>query len=172
MEITFAILTISDRSAQGIREDASGPALISFLQKQENFLVYATQVIPDDFDQIRTCLLNWCNQVDVILTTGGTGFSPRDITPEATSSVVQRNAPGLAEMMRTENVKKTPHAILSRSVAGIRDSTIIINLPGNPKAAVENLESIISVLPHAVKLLRGDASRESDHTFIVRAPSL
>lgn len=165
MKVSFGILTISDRSAQGIREDASGPAISSFLQKWDHFTINVTKIVSDDYSQIQKCLINWCNQVDVILTIGGTGFSPRDITPEATQSVITRNAPGLAEMMRMESVKKTPHAILSRSVTGIRDSTIIINLPGNPKAAVENLDSIITVIPHAVQLLREDCKQESNHIY-------
>jgi molybdenum cofactor synthesis domain-containing protein len=101
--------------------------------------------------------------VDIILTTGGTGFAPRDVTPEATRQVIQREAPGLAEAMRAESLKKTPHAMLSRAVAGIRGRTLIVNLPGSPKGAVENLQTVLSVLPHAVQLLMDDPNSEKGH---------
>jgi molybdenum cofactor synthesis domain-containing protein len=103
------------------------------------------------------------NEIDVILTTGGTGFSPRDVTPEATRAVIERDAPGLAEAMRAASLKVTPHAMLSRVVTGIRAKTLIVNLPGSPKGAVENLQVILSVLPHAVQLLREDPASESTH---------
>jgi molybdopterin adenylyltransferase len=164
MMIRFGILTLSDRSARGEREDASGPALASFL-RAENCLIIKQQILPDDETAIRETLLQWSERgdVDVILTTGGTGFAPRDVAPEATRAVIQREAPGLAEAMRTESLKKTPHAMLSRAVAGIRGRTLIINLPGSPKGAVENLQTIFPVLPHAVQLLKDDPASEASH---------
>jgi molybdenum cofactor synthesis domain-containing protein len=110
-------------------------------------------------------LLEWCDTGDnyIILTTGGTGFAPRDVTPEATLSVIEKNAPGLPELMRLESLKKTPHAALSRSVAGIRKQTLIINLPGSPRAAVENLEILFPLLEHAVELIKNDPSSEAHH---------
>jgi molybdenum cofactor synthesis domain-containing protein len=110
-------------------------------------------------------LIEWADsgEVDIILTTGGTGFAPRDITPEATRAVIERDAPGLAETMRAESLKKTPHAMLSRAVAGIRGRTLIVNLPGSPKGALENMQTILPVLPHAVQLLTGDPGSEASH---------
>lgn len=160
----FGILTISDRSSRGEREDLSGPALASFLQA-ENCPVLKQLILPDDESALRHTLAEWSdsNELDVILTTGSTGFAPRDIAPEATRAVIQKEAPGLAELMRAESLKKTKHAALSRAVAGIRGRTIIINLPGSPKGAVENLSFIFPVLPHAIQLLHEDPSSESSH---------
>jgi molybdenum cofactor synthesis domain-containing protein len=122
-------------------------------------------LLPDDQSAIREQLISWADggDVDVILTTGGTGFSPRDVTPEATRAVIDREAPGLAEAMRAASLKVTPHAMLSRIVTGIRGKTLIVNLPGSPKGAVENLQVILSVLPHAIQLLREDPTSESTH---------
>jgi molybdenum cofactor synthesis domain-containing protein len=127
--------------------------------------VVKQSLLPDDESSIREILTSWADggDLDVILTTGGTGFSPRDVTPEATRAVLDREAPGLAEAMRAASFKITPHAMLSRIVTGLRGKTIIINLPGSPKGAVENLQVILSVLPHAVQLLRGDPASESTH---------
>ena len=160
----FAILTISDRSYHGEREDLSGPALIDVLQKQ-GWKVIDIGLVPDEPDLIAQKLIEWADggKCDVILTTGGTGFAPRDVTPEATLEVIDRQAPGLAEAMRSESLKVTSHAMLSRAVCGIRKQTLIINLPGSPKAAEENLAVIIPVLPHAVQLLRNDPASESGH---------
>ena len=154
MTIRVAILTISDRSARGERPDASGPVLVEMIEKAE-WSVMDTRIIPDEQAVIQQVLIEWCarGDIDVVLTTGGTGFAPRDVTPEATLAVIQRAAPGLAEAMRLESLKITPHAMLSRAVAGIRDHTLIVNLPGSPKAAAENLQTILPVLPHAVALL-------------------
>jgi molybdenum cofactor synthesis domain-containing protein len=159
-----AILTVSDRSARGEREDASGPALTARLQ-QLNWEISRQQVIPDDGDQIRAMLIAWSDEgaADVILTTGGTGFGPRDVTPEATLAVIEREAPGLTEAMRAASMAVSPHAMLSRARAGIRGSALIVNLPGSPKGAVENLEVILPALAHAVQLLRGGADAESGH---------
>ena len=164
MTIRFGILTLSDRSARGERADASGPALADLVRSQ-NWLVIKQALLPDDESAIRTELMTWADsgEVDVILTTGGTGFSPRDVTPEATRAVIQREAPGLAEAMRSASLAKTPRAMLSRSVAGIRGRTLIINLPGSPKGALENLQVVIPVLEHAIQLLKEDPSAESGH---------
>ncbi len=164
MGINFGILTISDRSAAGKREDLSGPALSHAIQ-ETGWLVSQTAVVPDDFQDIVDILTSWSDDelCSVILTTGGTGFSPRDITPEATKAVIERNAPGLAEAMRAGSLKITPHAMLSRAVAGIRKKTLIINLPGSPKGALENFRIVTPVLVHAVQLLEDDPAAEKGH---------
>lgn len=164
MTIRFGIITLSDRSSRGERDDASGPALASFLEA-ENCLVLKRLILPDDESALRSTLIAWSDAggLDVILTTGSTGFAPRDIAPEATRAVIQKEAPGLAEVMRAESLKKTPHAMLSRATAGIRARTLIINLPGSPKGAVENLGFIFPVLPHAVQLLKDDPASEQTH---------
>lgn len=162
----IAVLTVSDRSAAGIRPDASGPA-IEKLISDKGWEITRVAVVPDDIKEIQTILENWCDNldIDIILTTGGTGFSPRDVTPEATKLVIQREAPGIAEAMRLESLKITPHAMLSRAIAGIRNKTLIINLPGSPKAALENLNTVIDVLPHAVELLNESPNAETGHSF-------
>lgn len=164
MTLRFGIITLSDRSARGEREDASGPALASFLQA-ENCSVVRQHILPDDESTVCQTLIEWAEsgEFDVILTTGSTGFAPRDIAPEATHAAIQKEAPGLAEVMRAESLKKTKHAMLSRAVAGIRARTLIINLPGSPKGAVENLQFIFSTLPHAVQLLHDDPDSERSH---------
>ena len=164
MTLRFGILTASDRSARGERPDASGPALSRLLQEQ-GWSVNRQALLPDDQSAIRDLLASWADggELDVILTTGGTGFSPRDVTPEATRLVIEREVPGLAEAMRAASLKITPHAMLSRIVTGIRKRTLIINLPGSPKGAVENLQVVIPVLPHAIQLLQEDPSSESTH---------
>lgn len=162
--LTFAILTVSDRAAAGIRADLSGPALAQKVEADQH-RVGISAVVPDEFDQITKILIDWSDRdaYDVILTTGGTGFAPRDITPEATLAVVEKLAPGIAEAIRAESLKITPHAMLSRAAAGIRGRTLIINLPGSPKAAVENYQIIAPVLEHAVALLREKPDSESGH---------
>ncbi len=164
MTIRFGILTLSDRSSRGERADASGPALALLIQAR-GWSVVKQEILPDEESAIRAILSEWADggELDVILTTGGTGFALRDVTPEATRAVLQREAPGLAEAMRAESLKKTPHAMLSRAIAGIRARTLIINLPGSPKGAVENLETILPVLHHAVQLLQDDPSSEGSH---------
>ena len=164
MTIRFGILTLSDRSARGERADSSGPALADLIQAQ-GWTVAKQELLPDERSAIRELLISWADsgELDVILTTGGTGFSPRDITPEATRSVLDREAPGLAEAMRAASLKITPHAMLSRVVTGMRKRTLIINLPGSPKGAVENLQVVLPVLPHAVQLLQEDPASESTH---------
>lgn len=164
MTIRFGILTLSDRSSRGERPDASGPALARHILT-ENWSVAKQELLPDNESAIRTTLSEWADsgEIDVILTTGGTGFSPRDVTPEATRAVIEREAPGLAEAMRAASLKITPHAMLSRIVAGIRKRTLIVNLPGSPKGAVENLQVIMPVLEHAVQLLQEDPASEASH---------
>lgn len=167
MTIQFSLLTISDRSARGEREDLAGPALRTYILKA-GFGILQTAVVPDDFDQIRSVLSQWSDakSSDIILTTGGTGFGVRDVTPEATLAVVQRAAPGIAEAARAFSLKITPHAMLSRNVSGIRERTLIINLPGSPKAAIEILDYLLPVLPHAVELLQDQPTAEAGHRKI------
>jgi molybdenum cofactor synthesis domain-containing protein len=158
------ILTISDRSAKGARPDRSGPILEELVDKQ-HWQVTRTDIVPDNQAEIERILLAWVesNEVDLLLTTGGTGFAPRDVTPEATAAVIQKPAPGVAEAMRSQSMKTTPHAMLSRGVAGIRAQTLIVNLPGSPTAARENLEFILPAIPHAIALLQADPDSESGH---------
>lgn len=164
MTIRIGILTLSDRSSRGERPDASGPALTRLIETQ-GWSVVKQSLLPDDESAIRQTLSEWAEggEMDVIFTTGGTGFAPRDVAPEATRAVIEREAPGLAEAMRAASLKITPHAMLSRIVTGIRKRTLIVNLPGSPKGAVENLQVILPVLPHAVQLLREDPASESSH---------
>ena len=164
MTLRFGILTLSDRSSRGERPDSSGPALARYIEA-EGWSVTKQSILPDEESAIREILASWADSqdLDILLTTGGTGFSPRDVTPEATRAVIEREAPGLAEAMRAASLKITPHAMLSRLVAGIRKKTLIINLPGSPKGAVENMQVITPVLSHAVQLLREDPASESSH---------
>ncbi|WP_129126236.1 molybdopterin adenylyltransferase [Geomonas oryzae] len=152
-----AILTLSDRCSTGERADGSGPALKSWLEER-GVSVTCTEVIPDEAPLISEKLIEWSDSgaYDLILTTGGTGVSPRDVTPEATERVVDRLLPGFGEVMRMESLKKTPHAIISRAVAGIRKNTLIINLPGSPKGATENIGFVWTAVPHAIAKLQGD----------------
>jgi molybdenum cofactor synthesis domain-containing protein len=165
MSLRIGILTISDRSSRGERSDASGPALEALVTAQ-GWTVTQKAIIPDDLHEIQNTLSEWADSsvVDVVLTTGGTGFSPRDVTPEATQAVMQRSAPGIAEAMRQASLRITPYAMLSRAVAGIRGKVLIVNLPGSPKGALENLQVVLPVLPHAVELLSEDPAAEAGHT--------
>ena len=167
MALRFGIITVSDRSARGERADASGPALQDAVAEQ-GWLVIRQEVVPDDLSPLRDTLVEWSDSgmYDVILTTGGTGFSPRDVTPEATAAAMDREAPGLAEAMRAVSLKVTPHAMLSRAKAGIRGRTLIVNLPGSPKGALENFQVVTPVLPHAVQLLSEDPGAEAGHQAI------
>ncbi len=162
--IRVGVLTVSDRSFRGEREDGSGPVLVEIAQSH-GWDVVETLIVPDEIDTLRDTLVMWADSgdMDLILTTGGTGFAPRDVTPEATRMIVDRLAPGLAEAMRYESLKITPHAMLSRSVAGIRGRVLIVNLPGSPKAARENLAVIQPVLGHAIQLLKEDKNAEAGH---------
>jgi len=164
--VRVGILTVSDRSARGDREDLSGPALARAVSERlAGAVVAQTAIVPDERGEIAATLRQWADEfgLELILTTGGTGVAPRDVTPEATLAVVERLTPGLAEAMRAESLRVTPHAMLSRGVAGIRGRTLIVNLPGSPKGAVENLLTILSVLPHAVELLQEDPDAERHH---------
>jgi molybdopterin adenylyltransferase len=164
--LRIGILTVSDRASKGARPDLSGPALQEIVQSK-GWSVSCFDIVPDDFQEIIDKLKSWAdsNELDLILTTGGTGFSPRDITPEATLEVIDRETPGLVEAMRFESLKVTPHAMLSRARAGIRGHTLIVNLPGSPRAAVENLDVILPVIAHAIDLLSEDPSAEAGHHF-------
>lgn len=164
--LRFAILTASNRAAAGIYEDRSGQVLQETLRQAfDEVEIRAYRVLPDDRAAIAEQLRVWADSddVDIILTTGGTGFSPLDVTPEATRDVIEREAPGLAEAMRAASLAISPHGMLSRAVCGIRGKVLIVNLPGSPKGAVENLRVILPALPHAVALLRSDPNAEAGH---------
>jgi molybdenum cofactor synthesis domain-containing protein len=152
-----AILTISDKGFRGEREDAGGPLLQQWLQER-GVEISTVRMVPDEVEQIAAVLCEWADreQPELILTTGGTGVSPRDVTPEATLQVLDRLLPGFGELMRAESLKITPMAILSRAVAGIRGASLIINLPGSPGGAIENLAAIWAAVPHGVAKIRGD----------------
>ncbi|MGA2533326.1 MAG: MogA/MoaB family molybdenum cofactor biosynthesis protein [Candidatus Aminicenantales bacterium] len=152
------ILTISDKGARGEREDKSGPAIREMMEA-EGAEIVQTRIVPDEPDLIRAALIEWSDEgLDLILTTGGTGFSPRDWTPEATKAVIERDTPGISEAIRQAGMKKTPTAMLSRAAAGIRKSTLIINLPGSEKAVRESLEAVMDALPHGIEILKGTAA--------------
>ena len=157
MSIRAGVLTASDKRSAGTAEDLSGRAIREILEPRE-VTIEAYEVIPDEQSQIAALLRDWADErrLDLILTTGGTGLAPRDVTPEATLAVIDREVPGLAEAMRAISLAKTPHAMLSRAVAGLRGRTLIINLPGSPKAVRECLEVLLPVLPHAIETLRGE----------------
>ncbi len=154
--IKVAILTVSDSSSKGEREDVSGQTIRDMLDG-DKFEICQYKVVPDEQKDIKKELMCFADEVkvDIVLTTGGTGLGPRDVTPEATAAVCEKMVPGLAEAMRFEGLKKTKNAMLSRGVAGIRGNTLIINLPGSPKAVKESLEVILAVLPHAKDMLLG-----------------
>lgn len=153
-----AIITLSDKGAAGLRRDDSGPAAAKLLQKSGEYIIEETFLIPDDPERLKSLLIELCDEkgADLILTSGGTGFSPRDMTPEATLAVADRNAPGIAEYMRARSSEITPRAVLSRGVSVIRGQTLIINLPGSPKAVCENLGFILPVLGHGLDILKGE----------------
>lgn len=155
------ILTISDKASKGERVDTSGAAIAELLDSI-GASVDRTDVVADEATDISEALRNWADsdELDIIITTGGTGLSPRDVTPEATSTVIERPAPGLGELMRAEGLRHTPMAALSRGVAGVRGRCLIVNLPGSEKGVRESLSAVIDILPHAVELLRG---RIGDH---------
>ena len=161
MAYTAAVITVSDKGARGEREDKSGPALCA-LALEHGYDVVCTSIIPDEIDQIKAELLRCCDELGVrlVLTTGGTGFSPRDVTPEATMAVVERATPGIPELMRAERMKITPRGCLSRSAAGIRGRSLIINLPGSPKAAKENLLAVIEPIKHGLDMLASEGSAD------------
>lgn len=152
--ITAAVLTVSDKGSRGEREDLSGPAIREYLSRI-GASVEHYEVIPDEKSLIKEKLVHYSKKVDIILTTGGTGLSPRDVTPDATLEVIDREIPGIGEAMRSEGMKKTDRAMLSRAVAGVRGKTLIINLPGSPKAIEEGLAAIADVIPHAIEKIKG-----------------
>ena len=151
------ILTISDKGARQEREDASGPA-VSELLSAIGAVIEKYEIIPDEVEIIKGKLVEYADflHLDIVVTTGGTGVAPRDVTPDATRMVIEKEIPGMAEAMRTESLKKTPHAVISRAIAGIRGRTLMINLPGSPRGATENLCAILSAIPHAVAKIQGD----------------
>ena len=150
------VLTISDKASKGERVDTSGAAIAELLGTIDAS-IERTDVVPDEAPQISDTLRSWADsgEIDLIITTGGTGLSPRDVTPEATAEVIERPAPGLGELMRSEGLKHTPMAALSRGVAGVRGRCLIVNLPGSEKGVRESLMAVIDILPHAVEILRG-----------------
>ncbi|MDD3655820.1 MAG: molybdopterin adenylyltransferase [Atribacterota bacterium] len=156
--IKVAIITVSDKGAQGQREDISGKTIENLLKKVKAQVVWYT-IVPDELGVIKTTLIEAIEMydADLVLTTGGTGLAQRDVTPEATRAVIEKSVPGISEIIRMESFKKTPHAILSRAIAGIRGKSIIINLPGSPKGVRESLNVILEALPHGIALLKGEA---------------
>lgn len=155
-EFRLAILTISDAGAKGERDDASGDA-ISQIMSFEGFKAVSREIVPDEKEQISAKIVEWCDggDVDIVLTTGGTGLSPRDVTPEATRMVIEYEVPGIAEAMRVQTLGKTPMSMLSRSVAGLRSGCLVVNLPGSPAGVREMLEVVIPAIPHAIEIVKG-----------------
>lgn len=155
--ISVAILTLSDKGSKGERQDLSGPAIGEML-KGIGAEIKHYEILPDEKEMIKEKLIEFSPKVDLILTTGGTGLSPRDVTPDATREVIDKEIPGIAEIMRSEGMKKTRRSMLSRAVAGVREQTLIVNLPGSPKAVKENLEVVLDILSHAIEKIKGDSS--------------
>jgi molybdopterin adenylyltransferase len=170
VSIRVGILTVSDRGYRGEYEDQSGPLIRDIVTARLQAAVELEAIVPDSLPIIQSTLVVWCDEVglDLILTTGGTGFAPRDVTPEATRAVIQRETPGLVEAMRAASLKITPHAMLSRATAGIRGRTLIVNLPGSPKAVRENLEAILPALPHGIRLLQDVEGEGRRHDLRLR----
>jgi molybdopterin adenylyltransferase len=163
---TATVLTISDSCARGERADLSGPAVAAVLRRR-NFQLVGSEVVPDEQSAIEKAIIHWTGESRLVLTTGGTGIAERDLTPEATRRVSTRLLEGVAERMRIEGAKKTPFAALSRGVCGIRGESLILNLPGSPSAAIESLESVIDLLPHALDLLSGKTEHtENPHPLV------
>lgn len=153
-EFTAAVLTVSDSSFRGERPDISGPAVAQFL-KSNKFVVLASAIVPDEQTEIQKAIVELSARVRLVITTGGTGIAPRDVTPEATREVCERLVEGIPERMRAEGVKNTPRAVLSRGVCGIRGESLVLNVPGSPKGAIESLSAVISMLPHMLDLIAG-----------------
>jgi molybdopterin adenylyltransferase len=157
--LSAAVLTVSDSCASGEREDVSGPRVTDFLRTR-GFTIAGTQIVPDEDSAIQQALLCWVGHARLVVTTGGTGIAPRDVTPEATRAVCDRVLEGIAEHMRFAGSKKTPFAVLSRGICGVRGSSLVLNLPGSPGGAIDSLASVIDLLPHALQLLAGNTSHE------------
>jgi molybdopterin adenylyltransferase len=158
-ELTAAVVTVSDSSARGERADLGGPAVAAVLEKR-NFKVVAREIVADDEGAIRNLLARLSDQARFIVTTGGTGIAKRDVTPEATRAVCDRLLEGVAERMRAEGAKTTRFAALSRAICGVRGESVILNLPGKPSGAVESLEAVVDLIPHALQLLSGNTRHE------------
>jgi molybdenum cofactor synthesis domain-containing protein len=158
-----AVITVSDSCARGEREDLSGPAVAQALEKR-GFVVSVREVVPDNLIQIQNLLIRLAREVRVVVTTGGTGIALSDVTPDATKAVCERLLDGVSERMRSEGIKKTPFAALSRGLCGVRGKVLILNLPGSPKGAVESLEAVADLIPHAVDLLSGNTSHQENLT--------
>jgi molybdopterin adenylyltransferase len=159
LEPTASVLTVSDSCSRGERVDQSGPTVSNFL-KEHGFVVVAAEVCPDEQAAIQDAILGLADKAGLVVTTGGTGVAPRDVTPEATRAVCDRLIEGVSERMRFEGSKKTPFAALSRGVCGVCGPSLILNLPGSPKGAVESLEAVIDLLPHVLRLLNGNTEHE------------
>jgi molybdenum cofactor synthesis domain-containing protein len=160
---TAIVITVSDSSFRGEREDLSGPAVAEALAERE-FEVIGSATVPDEAEQLRDAILHAINKANLVVTTGGTGIAPRDITPDVTRSLCERLIEGLPERMRAEGAKQTPLAALSRAVCGTRGKTLILNLPGSPRGAIESLAAVIDLLPHIINLLHGETAHpDSNH---------
>jgi molybdopterin adenylyltransferase len=157
--LSAAVITVSDSCARGERTDLSGPAVADVLKKH-NFVIAGTMTVPDEEAAIQQALLSWVSRARLVVTTGGTGIATRDVTPEATRAVCERILEGVAERMRAEGAKKTPLAALSRAICGVRGESVILNLPGSPAGAVQSLQAVINLLPHALQLLSGNTQHD------------
>lgn len=166
MHWKVAILTVSDRGSRGEREDTSAQVIRELVEEELMGDIIEYRIVPDETDEIMAALIEMSDyfEADLIITTGGTGLSPRDVTPEATLAVIERDVPGMAEVMRMKSMDKSPRSILSRGVVGIRGKSLIMNLPGSPKGVMENLATVMEVLPHALNILTGVTKEHNDES--------